>query len=512
MSYQTDAGWRLEHSYAGLPASLHTGVMPEPVGQPRLVLLNKPLATDLGLDAAGLASEEGALILAGNRLPPGARPIAQAYAGHQFGHFTVLGDGRAVLLGEQITPDGRRFDLQFKGSGRTPFSRGGDGRAALGPMLREYVISEAMHALGVPTTRSLAVVASGETVRRQTPLPGAVLTRVAASHIRIGTFEWAAARRDHEALAALVDHTLARHYAGTDDDPSGAAEPPALRLLAAASRRLASLVARWQAIGFIHGVMNTDNIALSGETIDYGPCAFMDEHDPATVFSSIDHRGRYAYGNQPAIMQWNLARLAEALLPLIDPDEPRAIELATAVLEQFPGRFEQQWLHLMASKLGLSEPQSGDRQLVDRWLDMLTAAGADFTNSFRLLTETAAAGPDGPDRATDHTSDWPGTADLVRQPEFAGWMDDWKQRVGRQTEADPWARAAESMQRNNPAVIARNHLVEHALDAAEQQADFTPLTRLLEVLRDPWQARPDHADHRRPPRPEERVTATFCGT
>src|SRR5829696_2179685 len=345
-------GWRLEHSYTTLPNLFFSSAAPTRVREPRLVAFNRPLAEALGLDADGLDTPEGAAIFAGNALPDGAQPIAQAYAGHQFGHFTALGDGRAILLGEQVTPSGDRFDIQLKGPGQTPYSRRGDGRAALGPMLREYIVSEAMHALGIPTTRSLAVAATGERVYRETVLPGAVLTRVAASHIRVGTMQWAAAHRDEEALRALADHTRLRHYPELAD----AAEPH-LALLDAIVERQARLIARWQLVGFIHGVMNTDNMALSGETIDYGPCAFMDAYDPATVFSSIDHVGRYAYGNQPPIAQWNLTRLAEAMLPLFDENVERAVERATASLNRFPVAFEQYWLDGMRAKLGLFTPE-----------------------------------------------------------------------------------------------------------------------------------------------------------
>ncbi|MEO5959393.1 MAG: protein adenylyltransferase SelO family protein, partial [Opitutaceae bacterium] len=354
------AGWRLEHSYAELPALFHARVAPTPVTTPRLVVLNRPLAASLGLNAVALAGDEGAAIFAGNRLPPGAAPFAQAYAGHQYGHFTTLGDGRAILLGEQITPRGERFDIQLKGAGPTPFSRRGDGRAALGPMLREYMVSEAMHALGIPTTRSLAVTATGEEVARGTLLPGAVLTRVAASHIRVGTFEWAASRGDAVALRALVDYTVRRHYGEL-----AGVENPARALLEAAIERQAALIAQWMLVGFVHGVMNTDNMAVSGETIDYGPCAFMDAYDPATVFSSIDARGRYAYGNQPAIAQWNLARFAETLLPLLEPVEARAIAVATEALDGFAKKYQSHWLDGMRRKLGLGNEEPEDEALIE---------------------------------------------------------------------------------------------------------------------------------------------------
>src|SRR4051812_30580691 len=369
-------GWRLEHSYAQLPQLFYSDVRPTPVAEPRLVIFNRALADELGLDAAALDSPAGAGIFAGNALPEGARPIAQAYAGHQFGHFTTLGDGRAILLGEQITPLGGRRDIQLKGSGRTPYSRGGDGRAALGPMLREYIISEAMHALGIPTTRSLAVVSTGEPVYRDTALDGAVLTRIAASHIRVGTMQWAAAHRDHDALRALSDYTRARHYPQLADAPGSH-----LALLDAIIDAQARLIARWQLVGFIHGVMNTDNMALSGETIDYGPCAFMDAFDPETVFSSIDHGGRYAYGNQPRIAQWNLARLAEALLPLIDEDAQRAADAATAVLDGFPARYGAHWRAGMQVKLAVD-----DDALIDDFVQLMRAERADHTATFRTLS------------------------------------------------------------------------------------------------------------------------------
>ena len=375
------AGWHLEHTYTELPQLFYASAAPTAVREPRLIVFNRPLASALGLDVEALEGPRGAAIFAGNTLPEGGRPIAQAYAGHQFGHFTVLGDGRAILLGEQITPSGERVDVQLKGAGQTRFSRRGDGRAALGPMLREYIISEAMYALGIPTTRSLAVVTTGEPVYRESMLDGAVLTRVAASHIRVGTMQWAAAHDDWQALRALADYTRARHYPELDDAPEAQ-----MALFDAILARQASLIARWQLVGFIHGVMNTDNMSLSGETIDYGPCAFMDTYDPATVFSSIDHGGRYAYGNQPAIAQWNLARLAEAMLPLFDPDVDRAVERAKASLDRFPDLFEQHWLDGMRAKLGLFTREDTDKVLVADLLAWMQRRSADFTNTFRSVT------------------------------------------------------------------------------------------------------------------------------
>jgi serine/tyrosine/threonine adenylyltransferase len=479
-------GWRLEHTYAELPRLFYLDAVPTPVREPRLVAFNRPLALVLGLDPAALAGPAGAAIFAGNTLPEGARPLAQAYAGHQFGHFTALGDGRAILLGEQITPSGDRIDIQLKGAGQTGFSRRGDGRAALGPMLREYIISEAMHALGIPTTRSLAVVTTGEPVYRETVLEGAVLTRVAASHIRVGTIQWAAAYDDAAALRALADYTRRRHYPELADFPL-----PHLALFDAILERQARLIARWQLVGFIHGVMNTDNMALSGDTIDYGPCAFMDAYDPATVFSSIDHGGRYAYGNQPAIAQWNLARLAEAMLRLFDPDLDRAVELATAALDRFPVLFEQHRLNGMRAKLGLFTEEPEDQALADDLLAWMHRHSADFTNTFRTLT-------------TAH----PGSEATAADPEFEAWRRRLEARRHRQPQSR--ADAEELMRRHNPAFIPRNHKVEEALTAATSD-DFSVMEQLLDVLATPY-------DHRRDlplfstPGPGAQPYRTFCGT
>ncbi|HUE86887.1 MAG TPA: YdiU family protein [Vicinamibacterales bacterium] len=480
------AGWRLEHTYAELPELFHSPAAPSPVREPRLVAFNRPLTTALGLDADALDGPHGAAIFAGNALPEGARPLAQAYAGHQFGHFTALGDGRAILLGEQITPAGERVDVQLKGAGQTRFSRRGDGRAALGPMLREYIISEAMHALGIPTTRSLAVAATGEPVYRETPLEGAVLTRVASSHIRVGTMEWAAAHRDLDALCALADYTRARHYPALADAPV-----PATALFEAIVERQARLIARWQLVGFIHGVMNTDNMALSGETIDYGPCAFMDTYDPATVFSSIDHGGRYAYGNQPPIAQWNLTRLAEAMLPLLDADTHRAVERAAAALERFPELFEQHWLSGMRSKLGLFTHESEDKALVEDLLAWMQRAAADFTNTFRALSNA--------DAVQNMTKADPG-------------FDAWHRRVQARRTRQPQshAEAEDLMRRHNPRFIPRNHNVEEALEAATAAHDFSVMERLLEVLAMPYDDAPDLPEVSTPQ--SGQPYRTFCGT
>jgi uncharacterized protein YdiU (UPF0061 family) len=480
-------GWRLEHTYAGLPSLFYTEVAPTPVRDPHFVIFNTVLAGELGLDIGALDSPEGAAIFAGNTLPDGARPLAQAYAGHQFGHFTSLGDGRAILLGEQITPDGRRVDVQLKGSGPTPYSRRGDGRAALGPMLREMVISEAMHALGIPTSRSLAVVATGEPVYREQPLPGAVLTRVAASHLRVGTFEWAAAHRDEAALRALADYTVRRHY----PELIGNAGP--LALFDAVVERQARLIARWQLVGFIHGVMNTDNMALSGETIDYGPCAFMDAYDPATVFSSIDAQGRYAYGNQPAIAQWNLARLAEAMLPLFGDDRAQAVEPANASIARFEERFRHHWLAGMRAKLGLFGEEADDVGLIDGLLAWMQSARADFTNLFRLLGTLAGA-----------------DALAAGDSSFADWHVEWRRRLAQQPQTPVEAEAL--MRRHSPAVIPRNHKVEEALTAAVEQNDLGPLERLMAVLRAPYDDSRLSAEFTSPPPADAGLYRTFCGT
>ncbi len=479
------AGWRLESTYAELPDSLYSEVAPTPVRAPRLVVLNEALAEELGLDPAALRDEDAAAMFAGNTLPPGARPLAQAYAGHQFGHFVVLGDGRAILLGEQHTPAGGLRDIQLKGSGPTVYSRRGDGRAALGPMLREYLISEAMHALGIPTTRSLAVAATGEGIWREAgELPGAVLTRVAASHLRVGTFVFAAAHRDEAALRALVDYTLRRH-----EPEIAASHPahPALALLEAVVERQAELIARWMSVGFVHGVMNTDNMALSGETIDYGPCAFLDVYDPRTVFSSIDRHGRYAFGQQPAIAGWNLARLAEALLTLIDPDETTAIAKATEVLERFGPRYEQHFLRLHGAKLGLFHPEPADAELVRDLLGWMERTRADFTQTFAGL-----------DPAAEPTD-----------PALAAWHQRWRARLARQTETE--TESAGLRQQSNPVAIPRNHLVEEALTAASG-GELGPLQALLRVVTRPFDREVVPPRFREPASPEAPPYVTFCGT
>ncbi len=483
----TSPGWNFDNSYIRLPESLYARLNPIPVPAPRMVAFNRELSDSLGLNTNALDGDEGATIFAGNLIPEGAQPIAQAYAGHQFGHFTMLGDGRAILLGEHITPGGARFDIQLKGSGQTPFSRRGDGRAALGPMLREYIVSEAMYGLGIPTTRSLAVVLTGEPVYRETTLPGAILTRVAASHIRVGTYEYLAARGKDEDLRTLADYTLRRHYPELIE-----AGNPYLALFQAVLERQALLMAEWLHVGFIHGVMNTDNMALSGESIDYGPCAFMDAYDPATVFSSIDHEGRYAYGNQPSIAQWNLTRLAETLLPLIHENEEKALELAQEAIASFPDVFRRFWLSGARTKLGLFTAEDDDAALMREILQCMRESRVDYTSTLRdLALETL---PDAP---------------FFRDPAFTQWRGRWQARLGRQGEDMAASRAL--MRAHNPAVIPRNHRVEEALEAAMRQ-DFTVMERLLKALSRPYEDVPEHAAYRMPPAPSAQAYKTFCGT
>ncbi|MCW3490691.1 protein adenylyltransferase SelO [Dethiobacter alkaliphilus] len=480
-------GWNFDNSYARLPELLYTILDPTPVPSPKLVILNSSLAASLGLNPSMLNGDEMA-VFAGNKIPDGSLPLAQAYAGHQFGHFTMLGDGRAILLGEQITPAGERFDIQLKGSGRTPYSRLGDGRAALGPMLREYIISEAMHGLGIPTTRSLAVVTTGEPVSRETELPGAILTRVASSHLRVGTFQYVSEWGSTEELKSLADYTLQRHFPGYDDAPNRY-----LFLLQEVVKRQASLIAKWQLAGFIHGVMNTDNMALSGETIDYGPCAFMDTYDPATVFSSIDAHGRYAYGNQPSIGGWNLARFAETLLPLLHENQDQAVKLAQEVVSSYSELYRCNWLAGMRAKLGIFNEEQEDESLVEELLDLMEKYGADYTNTFRALT-------------LDVSED----TDLFDSTEFAEWRKLWHARLERQEDSKQSSR--QLMRKSNPAIIPRNHRVEEALQAAVKKEDYSVMERLLAVLSNPYAHSPQQAEYTTLPEPSGRPYRTFCGT
>ena len=495
--------FNFDTSYLNLPGAFYTPVSPTPVALPQLVVFNRELANDLGLDADLLATAESALVFGGNVLPEGATPIAQAYAGHQFGHFTMLGDGRAILLGEQITPNGERYDIQLKGPGKTPYSRRGDGRAALGPMLREYIISEAMFALGIPTTRSLAVVATGEPVYRENVLPGAVLTRVAASHIRVGTFEYASAKGDISLIQALADYTMRRHYGETIN-----AENPHLAFFQAVAERQAQLIAKWMQVGFIHGVMNTDNMALSGETIDYGPCAFLDAYDTATVFSSIDQHGRYAFANQPRIASWNLARLAETLLPLFADDEQAAIALAQQALVDFGESFNRHWLSGMRKKLGLQNEEEADSELVTALLSLMQQHQADYTNTFRRLSGSASASAPAENHGTTANA-LPGTETLFATAEFTAWAGNWWARVKRQSISP--TEALTNMRAINPAVIARNHKVEEALKAAEN-GDMSAVHDLVAAVKQPYVESAENKDYREAAPQSAEPYRTFCGT
>ena len=484
---ERETGWNFENSYARLPDPFFTSLDLNPVHAPELVIFNDILATSLGLNKETLQSKEGIAELAGNRIPEGAIPLAQAYAGHQFGHFNMLGDGRAILLGEQITPQGERFDIQLKGAGRTPYSRGGDGRAAIGPMLREYIISEAMHALGIPTTRSLAVVTTGELIIRETNLPGAILTRVAASHLRVGTFQFAVKWCTLEDLRLLADYTINRHFPEVNSAPNRY-----LALLKEVIKRQAELIAKWQLVGFIHGVMNTDNMTISGETIDYGPCAFMDVYDPSTVFSSIDIHGRYAYGNQPSIAGWNLSRFAESLLPLLHENEEEALKLAQDAIQDFLEQYHSNWLTGMRAKIGLFNEEEQDEALIGELLSLMLKYQADYTNTFRALTV---------DKLEDMA--------LFATKEFAQWNELWQARISRQQESK--ATVQQLMQNSNPAVIPRNHRVEEALAAAEQ-GDYKNMEELLNVLSIPFAYSPEQEEYCKLPEQSNSPYQTFCGT
>jgi len=481
-----------ENSYARLPARFFARQDPAPAPHPQLIRLNRPLAARLGLDAGRLETDAGVQMLAGGGLPDSAQPLAMAYAGHQFGNWVPqLGDGRALLLGEIVAPDGQRFDLHLKGAGRTMFSRGGDGKAVLGAVLREYIVSEAMAALQIPTTRALAATTTGEQVMRESPETGAVLARIAASHIRVGTFQYFYARKDVEALQILLDHVIARHYPAAQE-----AETPALALLDAVQSRQADLIAAWMQVGFIHGVMNTDNMSVAGETIDYGPCAFMDVFDPAQVFSSIDHQGRYSYQNQPGIAHWNLAQLAQSLLPLIPGDPEEAARKAQAVLDRFGPGFGTAYDARFTAKIGFAESSARTRTMIETLLDLLAKDKVDFTLGFSTLTRSAECADFAPFCALF-------TSKLAAD----AWVDLWQEALG----PDGLADAARIMRRANPVFIARNHRVEAAIKAAEA-GDLDPFTTLLKVLRTPYDDQPAHADYEAPPRPDERVTQTFCGT
>lgn len=483
-----ETGWNLDNSYARLPKLFFIRLNPTPVRSLKLITLNHDLARSIGLKAKALERNDGIEVFAGNRIPEGALPLAQAYAGHQFGHFTMLGDGRAILLGEQITPKGKRVDIQLKGSGRTPYSRRGDGRASLGPMLREYIISEAMHALGIPTTRSLAVVTTGESIIRETEEIGAILTRVAASHIRVGTFQYVSNWGTVEELKALADYTLQRHFPNVHHD-----ENRYLSLLKEVIKGQAALIAKWQLVGFVHGVMNTDNMTISGETIDYGPCAFMDTYDPATVFSSIDLHGRYAYSNQPQIAAWNLARFAETLLPLLHDNQEEAVKLAQDEVLYFTELYNRNWLVGMRAKLGIFNEEPEDESLIEGLLSMMQKHRADYTNTFRGLTL---------EKLDDMA--------LFSTTEFTEWDELWKARLRRQKESKEASNRL--MRSNNSAVIPRNHQVEEALEAAVKKGDYSVMERLLDVLSSPYAYSAEQADYSTLPSPSSKPYRTFCGT
>jgi uncharacterized protein YdiU (UPF0061 family) len=488
----SNPAFRTEHSYAQLPAALFESTAPTPVADPQWIAFNHQLADELNIPLEYRASDSGLQLFSGNRVPGWAQPLAQAYAGHQFASFVPqLGDGRAVLLAEVLDNHGQRRDLQLKGAGRTPYSRGGDGRSPLGPVMREYLVSEAMHKLGVPTTRALAAVASGEAVQREEPLPGAIMTRVASSHIRVGTFQFLAARANTEGLKALADHVIARHYPEASGSPC-----PYLGLLEAVIARQADLVARWMSFGFIHGVMNTDNSSIAGETIDYGPCAFMDTYQPDAVFSYIDRRGRYAYANQPTIMQWNMARFAECLIPLVSGDENSAVAQATEIVQRAADQYERAWLLHMGAKLGLSKVKAEDKTLVDDLLQLMADNQTDFTGTFRDLCD-----------ASKHSKAF---KRFKNRSAVERWGQQWQQRLAQQ--GTPQAEISVTMQQVNPARIPRNHLVAQAIEAAEKSGDLRPFNRLQEALAAPFEDDPKFADLCAPPTAAERVANTFCGT
>lgn len=487
MTKSNESSWNFDNSYTKLPEFFYSKTNPTPVRSPEMVKFNESLAKSLGLPAEALQSEDATSIFAGNDIPAGASPIAQAYAGHQFGHFTMLGDGRAILLGEHITPTGERYDIQLKGPGRTPYSRGGDGRAALGPMLREYIISEAMYALGIPTTRSLAVVSTGQPVIRETNLPGAILTRVASSHIRVGTFQYAAKWGSVEDTRALANYTITRHYPEIADH-----EDKYLSFLKAVINQQAKLISQWQLVGFIHGVMNTDNMTISGETIDYGPCAFMDTYDPETVFSSIDARGRYAYGNQPGIGGWNLARFAETLLDLLHDNDEEAVKIAQEAISEYPELSRQYWLEGMRAKLGIFNAEEQDETLINDLLNVMKQFKSDYTNTFRALT-----------REAHEESVLQGTS------EFNDWYKRWQERLSRQEQSKE--AALELMRKSNPSIIPRNHRVEEAL-AAAQQDDYSVMDKLLEALANPYDYTSVQEEYCKLPDSTGLPYRTYCGT
>ena len=487
ISYIDKIDWHFDNTYSRLPKVMSSQLTPIPVENPKLTIFNHGFSKELSLDFSSLNNNQIASIFSGNLLPKESKCIAQAYAGHQFGYFTMLGDGRAILIGEHLSKNNKRFDIQFKGSGKTPYSRNADGRAALGPMLREYIASEAMHSLGIPTTRSLAVVKTGENVIRETPLPGAILTRVAASHIRVGTFQYVTATEDEKNLKTLFDYTIDRHYPKIKDSKT-----PAIDLLKIVMEKQIKLVVDWMRVGFIHGVMNTDNMAISGETIDYGPCAFMDAYDPETVFSSIDHNGRYAYFNQPGITKWNLTRFAETLLPLIDKNKNKAIKIATEIINNFGEIYKKNWLEMMRKKLGLIEKKNNDEKLINDLLSLLHEQKADYTNTFCSLMNE--------DVQNDK---------IFNNKEFIDWHQKWKECLAKNNNSTE--ESLKLMRSVNPIVIPRNHKVEEVLEAANKD-DLNPFHDFLKVLAKPYENQSKTNNYQSPAPPSEKKYQTFCGT
>ena len=479
----SDSGWNLQSSYTQISDKLFSELKPDAVTNPSTVIVNNELAEKLGLNLKGISEEDLSNLFSGNSLPHGSKPFAQAYAGHQFGHFTILGDGRAHIVGEQVTPDGEIFDIQYKGSGRTPYSRGGDGKAALGPMLREYLISEAMYYLGIPTTRSLAVVETGEKVYREVPLKGSILTRVASSHIRIGTFQFLAAHKDYEGMKSLLDFSIKRHFSNLKFS-----ENLAIEFIKAVMQKQINLIVEWMRVGFIHGVMNTDNSTISGETIDYGPCAFMDHYDANTVFSSIDTQGRYSFANQPSIIQWNLVRLAECLLPLIDKDEKRSIEIAQNLINTFSSLFKDKWLQMMKKKLGIKDQSEDDEELINNLIKWMQQKKPDFTNTFCNLMNY------------DHADD-----EEFEDDEFNNWKREWKKRVKSKEYLDVMISC-------NPTLIPRNYLVEEALSEAETDGKFDKFNELNEIISSPYQLKKVNIKYLETPSKTNIPYKTFCGT
>ena len=479
----SDSGWNLQSSYTQISDKLFSELKPDAVTNPSTVIVNNELAEKLGLNLKGISEEDLSNLFSGNSLPHGSKPFAQAYAGHQFGQFTILGDGRTHIVGAQVTPDGEIFDIQYKGSGRTPYSRGGDGKAALGPMLREYLISEAMYYLGIPTTRSLAVVETGEKVYREVPLKGSILTRVASSHIRIGTFQFLAAHKDYEGMKSLLDFSIKRHFSNLKFS-----ENLAIEFIKAVMQKQINLIVEWMRVGFIHGVMNTDNSTISGETIDYGPCAFMDHYDANTVFSSIDTQGRYSFANQPSIIQWNLVRLAECLLPLIDKDEKRSIEIAQNLINTFSSLFKDKWLQMMKKKLGIKDQSEDDEELINNLIKWMQQKKPDFTNTFCNLMNY------------DHADD-----EEFEDDEFNNWKREWKERVESKEYIDV-------MMSCNPTLIPRNYLVEEALSEAETDGKFDKFNELNEIISSPYQLKKVNIKYLETPSKTNIPYKTFCGT